>query len=423
MRIFRGKKNKPSDPCSDWRYQQHFGDISQKDVKEEDIISALEFDRTGDFIAVGDGGGRVVLLERNQQNKAVNAPPEYQVYSEFQSHEPRFDTLKSEEISQQIKMIRWGPRIGDAHFLLTTNAKTIKAWKIYKKQVVAFDDIDASRNVSKLELPKARQRKSVLTHQPKKEFNNQHEFTINSVSLNSDQETFISADDLRINLWHLDHPNAKLTCVDIKPENMNNLTEVITSTTFHPQDCNTFLYTTTSGSIKMNDLRQNSVCSNCVREYKVKPTDKSFFSETIAAVSDAKFSQDGRYFVARDYMTLKIWDVKNDKRPLKTLYIHEPLRAKLYELYENDCIFDKFDCNFSGDGKHVLTGSYKNIFNVFDVKGKKHYLAESSRHLKPKKEPSFSNGDFFKKCLRTAYHPTENCLAVAAVNSLYLFNS
>ena len=37
---------------------------------------------------------------------------------------------------------------------------------------------------------------------PKRIFANAHTYHINSISLNSDQETFMSADDLRINLWH-----------------------------------------------------------------------------------------------------------------------------------------------------------------------------------------------------------------------------
>ena len=34
------------------------------------------------------------------------------------------------------------------------------------------------------------------------------------------------------------------------------------------------------------------------------------------------------------------------------------------DLYENDCIFDKFDACFSGSGAHVATGSYSNCFRV-----------------------------------------------------------
>ncbi len=42
---------------------------------------------------------------------------------------------------------------------------------------------------------------------PKRVFANAHTYHINSISLNSDQETFMSADDLRINLWHIEITN------------------------------------------------------------------------------------------------------------------------------------------------------------------------------------------------------------------------
>ena len=39
---------------------------------------------------------------------------------------------------------------------------------------------------------------------PRRVFANAHTYHINSISINSDQETFMSADDLRINLWHME---------------------------------------------------------------------------------------------------------------------------------------------------------------------------------------------------------------------------
>jgi hypothetical protein len=36
-----------------------------------DIISTVEFDHTGNYLATGDKGGRVVLFERNE---SVNVP-------------------------------------------------------------------------------------------------------------------------------------------------------------------------------------------------------------------------------------------------------------------------------------------------------------------------------------------------------------
>jgi len=62
-------------------------------------------------------------------------------------------------------------------------------------------------------------------------FGNAHTYHINAISISSDQETFISSDDLRVNLWHLDHTNQSFNVVDIKPPNMEDLTEVHASET------------------------------------------------------------------------------------------------------------------------------------------------------------------------------------------------
>lgn len=38
---------------------------------------------------------------------------------------------------------------------------------------------------------------------PRRVFSNGHTYHVNSISVNSDGETYLSADDLRINMWHL----------------------------------------------------------------------------------------------------------------------------------------------------------------------------------------------------------------------------
>lgn len=55
------------------------------------------------------------------------------MYSTFQSHEPEFDYLKSLEIEEKINKIRWLKRKNPAHFLLSTNDKTIKLWKVSER--------------------------------------------------------------------------------------------------------------------------------------------------------------------------------------------------------------------------------------------------------------------------------------------------
>jgi len=151
--------------------------------------------------------------------------------------------------------------------------------------------------------------------------------------------------------------------VDIKPVNMEELTEVITAAEFHPIHCNMFMYSSSKGTIKLADMRESALCdqhAKCkfrfirlltvtVFEEEEDPAQKSFFSEIISSISDVKFSKDGRYILSRDYLTLKIWDIAMENKPVKTINIHDHLRQKLCDLYENDCIFDKFECTFSGD--------------------------------------------------------------------------
>lgn len=44
---------------------------------------------------------------------------------------------------------------------------------------------------------------NIVAAVPRKVYANAHAYHINSISLNSDGETYMSADDLRINLWNL----------------------------------------------------------------------------------------------------------------------------------------------------------------------------------------------------------------------------
>lgn len=60
------------------------------------------------------------------------------------------------------------------------------------------------KSQSDISFPKVDSRETVLTATPRKVYSNAHAYHINSVSVNSDHETFISSDDLRVNLWNLE---------------------------------------------------------------------------------------------------------------------------------------------------------------------------------------------------------------------------
>lgn len=48
--------------------------------------------------------------------------------------------------------------------------------------------------------------------------------------------------------------------VDIKPANMEELTEVITAAEFHPLHCNLFVYSSSKGSLRLCDMRAAALC-------------------------------------------------------------------------------------------------------------------------------------------------------------------
>ena len=118
----------------------------------------------------------------------------------------------------------------------------------------------AFRNASSLKLPRLTHHDTVVAAVPRRTYANAHAYHINSISVNSDGETFISSDDLRINLWNLNIQDQSFNIVDIKPANMEELTEVITAAEFHPQSCNWFMYASSKGTIKLADMRQSALC-------------------------------------------------------------------------------------------------------------------------------------------------------------------
>lgn len=485
-------------------------DFSDPPSLAADIISAVEFDKSGEQLATGDRGGRVVLFERVHPSKAsVEAmrrdhgddgspfvpPVEYRYLTEFQSHEPEFDYLKSLEIEEKINTLRWCHQgANSSRFIISTNDKTIKLWKVFEKQLQCVSDFNLDAHAKRaggavhalgpntpgkspgssangsfggdLRIPSVASTDVVFSARTRRTFGNAHAYHINSLSVNSDCETYISADDLRVNLWHLESSSNSFNIVDIKPENMEDLTEVITSAEFHPLKCNLFAYSSSKGSVRLADMRANALCNEHCKMFDVaeSPAARSFFSEIIASISDVKFSGDGRYILSRDYLTVKLWDINMERAPVATFRVHDHLRSKLCDLYESDAIFDKFQCCISGDASHVATGSYGNQFRCFDAgaaaagatapgadtlevtktpqrlkraRAEAMGVASASRGMMGGGSPTVRGGrgrleaappgpgspEFSTKILHMAWHPEEDVLACAASNSLYVFNA
>jgi serine/threonine-protein phosphatase 2A regulatory subunit B len=196
-------------------------------------------------------------------------------------------------------------------FILYRTDKTIKLWKVFEKSLKVVSESvlnDGPQPLSSaLRIPKLAHQDTIIAAAPRKVYANgkflgqdnehayllsylflyailsclAHAYHINSISTNSDSETYISADDLRINLWNLNISDQSFSkyqargprygdtngavvslidIVDIKPANMEELTEVITAAEFHPYHCNMFMYSSSKGTIKLSDMRESALC-------------------------------------------------------------------------------------------------------------------------------------------------------------------
>ena len=119
---------------------QRFGASSDSISPNGDTITALEFNKSGEYMATGDQDGRIVLFKKgssiNPEDKSSEENDDWKPFFQFKSHEPEFDYLKSMEVESRINQIKFLPQIRNKIFVMSTNDKTIKLWKVSEKNVL-----------------------------------------------------------------------------------------------------------------------------------------------------------------------------------------------------------------------------------------------------------------------------------------------
>lgn len=413
---------------------------------ESEVVSSLQFNFDGNMFAVGDRGGRIQTFKRDNSVKI----PTYIPFVTFQSHTPEFDYLKSIEIEEKISQLKWLRNSGPAHYLLAANDRTIKLWKVGELKKHEYNNcVTRPSTLKKLVIP----RPVLTTVEPssvlRKSYKNGHTFHINTVSVNSDEQTFVSSDDLRINLWDIERTDSSFVIIDLKPENLENLTEVITTCAFHPQHCNILMYSTSRGSTKLCDLRVSALCDNPTKHFREDSGYRGFFSEVVSSIGDAQFSNSGKYIATRDFMTVKIWDTRMDSASLLSIPVHDFLRPHLTTLFENDLIFDKFSVSWNHNDSRICSGSYNDLFcigepiisekprmksslfEVTDYQDTKHHVLKPKRivlgqgddkRTKATDDIKIDDMELSRRVLFSQWHPKENVVAAATLSEVSLFH-
>ncbi len=300
----------PKSYGTDWNCRQRVA------LEKERVISSMEFDETGNYIALGDTGGNVTIMKRNNGRKAGDA--EFGQHFDFTAHEPEFDALKSVEIPERVNCVRWVPKHRPGTTVLTCNDKTVKLWRVSEGGPTAATygsaprpaieawggaagggsdgrGADGREKVDALALRLGQGPKKVRRAKMSRSFKNAHNYTMNSISCCSDGATFISSDDLRVYLWSYERADEAFLTLDLKPDNLEDLTEVITTSKFHPEHCHLLGYSNSRGQMKLHDLRQSALCSGHAAKLfhdttsPGSPDGEGLFDELLASISDITF--------------------------------------------------------------------------------------------------------------------------------------
>jgi serine/threonine-protein phosphatase 2A regulatory subunit B len=387
---------------------------------------------------VGDRGGRVIIFQRIEENGIMD----WDYLTEFQSHETSFDPLNSNQIPEKINVLEWiNVYPGSASHMLSANDKLIKLWKIDLRKEKKYESAKKLLAKGKVMLPRSKVVNEGWEGRCKALYRSAHEYHINSLCLSPDGENFLSADDLRVNLWHVDDSTQVYNVIDMKPKSMEELDEIVTHCEFHPRNSSVFLYTTSKGLLHLCDFRAAASFQNqsSLRFEVGLGQKKNAFSELINSLSFAKFLPAfPNHIVSRDYLSVKLWDVRSQRMPLASIAICDYLEKNLLSLYEEDYIYDKFFLDVSPCSGYVVTGAYNRSAHVLDLAASNNLALPTNfdtkrgkliapprkygpnRKLLPVEAPEAV--DFKKKVMAGCWSPKENTVALAFRNCIFLFS-
>jgi len=255
----------------DWSLHQELSDGAPSKNKNPPI-TVVEFNSDGEFLAYGTSEGKVSVFQK-QHNKN-----DYQLYHTFVAHTPGFDSLKSINISEGLTGLQWLPKISSTNLLLTSNEKVVNLWKMGIKKLNKLktqDTEDGSIVIPTIETYDKAPFTAIY-----KSYENGHPFSIHSISINSDGETFISSDDLSINLWNFENTSECFNIVNHVKPNVEDISEVITCSVMHPVHCNIMMWGSSQGTIHLADLRESSLIRNA-KVFQDNGQEESFFFQSL----------------------------------------------------------------------------------------------------------------------------------------------
>lgn len=259
---------------------------------------------------------------------------------------------------------------------LTANERVIKLFHVRRDGFSPFSIFPGMEHVVPSTLHGSRYFARLPPQQtivPVKEFGPSQN-SIQALSMSADGETFMSVEDLQVFWWHLEATDTtKATCIaDLRPPSgaLDEVEELVTAASFHPTHSSLFMLSRSSGVLNIGDLRDPP--SRAKRQYAIttqvhpvqNPVSCAAYDEILCSISAASFLGPD-HVVTRDYLSLKLWDLRRPDTPYMMVPVMDYVKRYLDPLYENDSIFDRFPVAVDDVSSTVVTGLYDGAVAVW----------------------------------------------------------
>ena len=310
-----GKASMEPSECLNLLNMNSLGEPDPSAISKHDLLSAITFDKRGNYLSVGDRGGRIIIFEKVKNEQGLD---DFDYFTEFQAHTKSFDVLNSSDISEEITAIEWLNKAQCTKpMVMTCNARTVKLWRLEDKKTKKHESCRKLLTKGRgIVFPKTKTTNEGKEGKLLGTFKTGKEQHLHSLSQAADNENFLAADESRINLFNLERQDAKIyNLVDYERRHSSFADERITSARFNQSHGSVFMYTTSTGKINVCDFRENSdfhtkpsLCFDIAT--KTASAKTSVFSKWTNCISDARFIENTNQIVSRDYLSVKLWDMR-----------------------------------------------------------------------------------------------------------------
>lgn len=309
-------------------------------------IRCLKYTKSGTMLIIGDKFGCLHIKSPNNPNMSsiqttTDLPEGY------------------DSISHSINKLEITNSSSNRAIILTSIDKSIKSWTIYPQPSNSGPIFSGKQNFS---------------------LDGVHDCTINSLTISPNSQNFISSDDLNLYLWDLTQTDQVIHIVNHK-QTVNEINEVITSANFHPMNSSEFLWTSTNGTIRIGDLRSKLIMDKPVNSFKYNSNSNWYYEELVHSISYAEFCRFQQTVVARDYFTVKFWDLRNNSNPYLVADVVADRSLTMREICESQVIFYDFEAKECLNSEYVVTGGRGQVAIVNRVTGKIVYVPMESQNF------------------------------------------